>query len=186
MTDILTFSPGPKELIEKASNRLTQENADKFAVDKPLNDDFLISFTARTLLEFDDGDLELRISLTQYKKTGELTQEILLQEPHGKKLYRLDISSSPKKDEEKSRMTSLANEMSDKKGTSALSKMLSDTFGTSGNTTVSRMDNWAETNITTDSARQLIEIGTPKLPEDARITLLEFRQKVGQSFPLLK
>ena len=161
-------------------------DADKFAVDKPLNDDFLVSFTARTLLEFDDGDLELRISLTHYKQSGELTQEILLQDPDGKKLYRLDISSSPNKDDEKNRMSSLVNEVQDPKGASALSKMLADTFGTSGNTTVSGIDNWAETNITTDSARKLIEMGTPKLPEDSRMTLLEFKQRVGNSFPLLK
>ncbi len=183
--DLLKFSPGPKEQIEKASNRLTQDDADKFAVDKPLNDDFLISFTARTMLEFDDGDLELRISLTKYKKSGELTQEILLQEPDGKKLYRLDISSSPKKDEEKEKMSSLVSEIKDPKGANALSKMLSDTFGTSGNVTVSRIDNWAETNITTDSARKLIEVGTPKLPSNTRLTLHEFRQQMGTDFPQL-
>ncbi len=173
MKDLLSQNPGPKELIEKASNALTTSDPHLFAVDKPLNDDYLVSFTARTMLQYDDGELELRISLTKYKKSGELTQEILLQEPNGERLYRLDISSSPKKDTEKNNMSSLVAEVEDVSHAKALSKMLSDTFGISGGTTVSRIDNWAETTITTDSARQLIEVGTPKLPSDARITLLQ-------------
>lgn len=185
MKDLLSQNPGPKELIEKASNALTTSDPHLFAVDKPLNDDYLVSFTARTTLQYDDGELELRISLTKYKKSGELTQEILLQEPNGERLYRLDISSSPKKDAEKNSMSSLVTEIDDANHAKALSQLLNDTYGTSGNMTVSRTDGWAETTITADSARQLIEVGTPKLPTDARITLWDFKQKMGNDFPLL-
>jgi len=132
---------------------------------------------------FDDGVLQLQISLTRYKNSGELTQEIALRDSDGKKIYRLDISSGPQTDDEKNRMNSIepvSDQMSE-----VMAKMIKDTYGSSGNVTVSRYDNWSETEITTDSARKLIETGEPQLPPHTRMTLWDLKQQMGNTFPLL-
>jgi hypothetical protein len=51
--------------------------------------------------------------------------------------------------------------------------------------TVSRLDNWAETEITTDSARQLIESGKIRLPNNAKMTLAQLKQNMENAFPRL-
>lgn len=181
--DILRKSPSPKEQVERASMGLVRRNPHLFAVDQPLNNDFLVSISAKTDLVFDDGVLELQVSLTRYKQSGEVTQEILLRDPNGGRMYRLDISSGAQTEDERNRMNSI--EPSNQQMSDAIARMLNDTYGSSGNTTVSRHDNWAETTITTDSARKLIEAGELKLPEYARMTLWDLQQKMGNNFPLL-
>lgn len=181
--DLLRKSPGQKELVEKASMGLAAQNPQLFAIHSALDNDFLVSISTKTNLVFDDGELELQISLTRYKQSGEVTQEILLRDPEGKSMYRLDISSGPRTDDEKNRMVSI--EPRDQQMSDALKRTLSHTYGRSGNTTVSRYDKWAETTITTDSARRLIEAGKPKLPINARMTLRDLQQQINNSLPLI-
>jgi hypothetical protein len=181
--DILHTTPGAKELVERAAIGLVTLHPELFAVNQPLNNDCLVSLTVRTNLVFDDGILQLSISLDRYKKSGEFTQRISIANPDKTTIYRLDVSSGPEIDEEKEQLSSIVEER--KNMAEAITAMLNDSYDTSQKYTIRRSDNYAETDITTDSARRLIETGGLQLPSDTRMTLYELKQKLGTMFPLL-
>ena len=154
---LVEFEAGPKELVEMAVGELLRKSPEFFSVDEPLRNGFMFSFSATGNLVFDDGAIRLRVSLSKYKSGDEITQEILLRDPSGNILYRLDINSGSKVEEEKGRISSV--ETGNEEVKKAISRMLHDSYGVSNGVTVSRYDNWAETEITTESALNFIKNG---------------------------
>lgn len=181
--DILQTNIGPKERVEKLAFDLVEEKPELFAVTDPLNTKFLTSVSAWTDLCFDDGIIEMHLSITRNKETGELTEEIILRDLNTREaLYRLDICSGPDVDKKKKAMD-LFSESSQKTPIWIL-KTMGDTFGTINGTIISRYDNWSETTITTENAEKIIKLGKPKLPAHTRDTLLDLKRRMGKIFPL--
>ena len=181
--DLLRTIPSIKEVVEKAAFNIVTQHPELFAVAPPRKDSYSMSIIAHTHLMFDDGMLKLQISITRNLKNGAITQEIDIIDTHFKVIYRLDVVSGIETDEEMARWEQLGPQNDEM--AAMIKKFLTETFGTSGNTIVSRHDNWSETEITTDDARKLIENGKPTLPPNTRITLLDLMQQMGNTFPFL-
>lgn len=169
---VVEKSVGPLTLFEQAVSGLVKTRPDLFAVDPLLQNDFTSQIRCRTDIEYQNKKYQVSVGIANRADDEYLHDEILLFDEEGEIIYRMDIVTGTEAIKRKRESQQAVQSLSaiPESHQKQINKNR-DTFSLREGIQIARLDNWAETQISADEARKIIEGGQVTLPENASMTL---------------